>query len=525
MYIYGYDVLGNITSIKKANRTTAGSNATAHGTATDYTSYTYDNLGQLTRENLAGNKTTVWDYDELGNISSKSEYAYTTGTLGTATKNAKYTYTNDGKSGWNNLLTAVDFNGNSKTEANETITYDNIGNPTSYFGSTLAWNGRQLKSYSATDKNISYTYNADGLRATKNYNGVTSKYFYVNGQLHYEERSDGTQLHFYYDSYGYLSCIKYNGGNYFVATNKRGDVVALYYPGGKIMGRYEYDAWGNITKITDYSYDAAGNLTTTDLTNNPTSRDLLVVNPIRYRGYYYDVETKLYYLQSRYYNPEIGRFLNADGYLTTDADNPLAYNMFAYCGNNPVMYSDPSGTFGTLAFLGILYVATAVSIVIAGTLKALSTNTVTYTPSKSNNNKDSVDITDKLNEAMEKNSQEYKTITEENNYIYSTLYFANKVKPGGDWDFKSQESWNLDPNTTYVFNGLELRYDDVGNIHYGYVGRVSFSEKTLLVMGGVIQIIKKTSNWYYCGTYFDDPQDQWAIGYGSSLWDMGGAYE
>lgn len=67
-----------------------------------------------------------------------------------------------------------------------------------------------------------------------------------------------------------------------------------------------------------------------------------MVNPIRYRSYYYDTDTEFYYLHSRYYNPEVGRFLNADGYITT-GQGVLSYNMFAYCGNNPVMYSDPSG--------------------------------------------------------------------------------------------------------------------------------------------------------------------------------------
>ena len=126
------------------------------------------------------------------------------------------------------------------------------------------------------------------------------------------------------------------------------------------MGRYEYDAWGNVTKITDIYYDAAGNQVTADLTNNTTSRDLLVINPIRYRGYYYDTETELYYLQSRYYNAQIGRFLNADGYLTT-GQGVLSYNMFAYCGNNPVMYSDPSGNIPLLAIVGLIAV-TAVGI-------------------------------------------------------------------------------------------------------------------------------------------------------------------
>ena len=360
VYLYGYDVLGNITSIKKAERTTAGSNETSHTTAQDYVTYSYDDLGQLTEEKFLNKETRkTWLYDELGNITNRNEYKYVTVTdpeTNTETekeivgKSVVYTYTTDNKStvGWNNLLTSVktveyEDDETEKSSVTETITYDQIGNPTSYLGASLKWNGRELTSYTEGDTSISYKYDADGLRTSKTVNGVTSKYFYVNGQLHYEERSDGTKLYFFYDSNGFLTGLEYNNTMYYPATNKRGDVVALYYANGKIMGRYEYDAWGNVIKIEDIYYDSNGNQVTADLTNNTTSRDLLVVNPIRYRGYYYDSETKLYYLQSRYYNPEVGRFLNADGYLTTDVNEPLTYNMFAYCMNNPVNYSDPSG--------------------------------------------------------------------------------------------------------------------------------------------------------------------------------------
>ena len=516
VYIYGYDVLGNITSIKKADRKStdpSSSNFKKYNSdnLADYVTYTYDNLGQLTRENLVDEKTTVWNYDELGNITSKSEYDYTTGTVGTPTKTIAYGYGKDSKSGWNNLLISVDLDGDG-VGANDKISYDKIGNPTTYLGATLAWNGRQLTNYTKGDTTVSYKYDADGLRTSKTVNGVTSKYFYVNGQLHYEERTDGTKLYFFYDSNGYLSAIEYNGTNYYPATNQRGDVVAIYRYTGDLYAKYEYDAWGNVISVKN----ASGNPIT-----SPTH--IANVNPIRYRGYYYDAETKLYYLQSRYYNAEVGRFLNADGYITT-GQGVLSYNMFAYCQNNPVMFSDPTGTFGALAILGILYVATAVSIVVAGTFAAHSSNSKSYTPSKSDNKTGSVDITDKLDDAMEENSKALEDYTETHNYVESTVYFVDKVKPGGEWDFKSQSSWNLDANTTYSYNGIELRYDDIGNIHYGYVGRVLYNQNILLMAGGFVQIFTGTSSLDYCGFYFDDPQDQWAIEYGSILWDNEVAY-
>ena len=94
---------------------------------------------------------------------------------------------------------------------------------------------------------------------------------------------------------------------------------------------YTYDAWGNILTQTDTS-----------------GRNLAKLNPFRYRGYVYDEETGLYYLQSRYYDPGVGRFINADSQLN-QKDGILGYNMFAYCHNNPIMYSDPTGHSITLA--------------------------------------------------------------------------------------------------------------------------------------------------------------------------------
>ena len=113
--------------------------------------------------------------------------------------------------------------------------------------------------------------------------------------------------------------------------NLQGDVVALADAAtGKIIATYEYDAWGkcSVTNASGYSIGTA--------------------NPFRYRGYYYDVETGLYYLNSRYYNPEVGRFLNADSFASTDVSGELSTNMFAYCENNPVVCYDNGGLYSFL---------------------------------------------------------------------------------------------------------------------------------------------------------------------------------
>ena len=319
-YKYYYDYVGNIT------RVTKGSN--------EYRSYEYDHKNQLIKEVNSNGVTNEFSYDNLGNIAKKVQ----SGTSGTTT--VTYNYGKDTNAGWNHILTSVDLNGDTEILENEKIKYDAIGNPTKYLGASLTWSGRELTGYTVEDNtqtteneylDVKYTYDSEGLRATKTVtkNDVETKhtYHYVSGQLRYEERGK-QRFYYYYDATGNLSAIRYyndagTASIYFVLTNSQGDVMSIYSKAGSLVASYEYDAWGNC-KITKDS-DGIGAL-----------------NPIRYRGYYYDSETGLYYLQSRYYNPQVGRFLNADGYVTT-GQGATSYNMFAYCGNNPVNRLDLSG--------------------------------------------------------------------------------------------------------------------------------------------------------------------------------------
>ena len=133
-------------------------------------------------------------------------------------------------------------------------------------------------------------------------------------------------LKFYYDVEGVPFYFDYNGTQYFYITNLQGDVVGIANENG-FLGYYEYDAWGRILSINSASSNEYGALTS---------------NPLRYRGYICDNETGFYYLQSRYYDPAIRRFINADSYASTGQDF-IGYNMFAYCGNNPIMGIDPFG--------------------------------------------------------------------------------------------------------------------------------------------------------------------------------------
>ena len=118
---------------------------------------------------------------------------------------------------------------------------------------------------------------------------------------------------------------------------------------------------GSGTKVVKYTYDAWGKLISTSGTLAST---LGADNPFRYRGYYYDTETGLYYLMTRYYDPEVGRFLSADVYLST-GQGVLGGNMWAYCLNNPIIFADTSGTSVTVCVLGITF---TVAEILVGTL-------------------------------------------------------------------------------------------------------------------------------------------------------------
>ena len=179
------------------------------------------------------------------------------------------------------------------------------------------------------------TYDADGLRtsriATDSEGNVGNKYYYYyeNGLLTYM-KYNSLVMRFTYDANGNPVSMTYNGNIYFYVLNLQGDVMALLDANGNEVVSYHYNAWGELLSTT---------ASTTGMLYS-----LALYNPLRYRGYVYDRETGLYYLQSRYYNPEICRFISTDKvYNLGDNNNVVSYNLFAYCGNNPVAHVDPSG--------------------------------------------------------------------------------------------------------------------------------------------------------------------------------------
>ena len=300
---YTYDELGNIETYTAPT----GEKIT----------YTYDAQGQLLQ--AAGNTTYNYTYDSVGNIRSANGHTYS--------------YDNNN---WKDLLTAYD---------GETITYDNSGNPISYYNGTrwaLTWdNGRSLTRAVSTSTAVDFTYDLSGLRTSKTVGSVEHNYLYAGGKLMRETYGSNT-LDFFYDANGTPYALKYNGTVYYYVTNLQGDVVRIVDASGNTVASYEYDPYGKVISATG---------------------TLAEVNPIRYRGYYYDNETGLYYLQSRYYDPAIGRFVNADEYAST-GQGIIGHNMFAYCNNCPITQSDATGNFAIpLAVVGITVFALAAAFV------------------------------------------------------------------------------------------------------------------------------------------------------------------
>ena len=326
-YRFNYDNMGNISRMQEGVRTGEETTAT---NLTEKISYEYDEFGQLSRENNRYlNATVVYAYDGGGNLTSRTIYPYTTGELGEATDTITYTYDSE----WKDLLTGYD---------GQSITSDEIGNPLTYRdGMSMSWDGRQLTQLTKDGTTITYKYGSDGLRTSKTINGEEHRYWYQDGLLVYEERGDSKQFYYSYDGYGHLLCIRYfNNGEQttgYVLTNSRGDVEALYAGDGSLRARYIYDSWGNTLSVQDGNGQ--------EITN---AEHIANLNPFRYRGYYFDSETGLYYLQNRYYDPQTCRFVNGDGYVST-GQGFTGNNMFAYCLNNPVNCTDPSGKLAATA--------------------------------------------------------------------------------------------------------------------------------------------------------------------------------
>ena len=337
-FAYTYDNRGNITSETRNGLTTT---------------YVYDALGQLIRVNDPHeNATWIYSYDRGGNIQNKAKHAYTTEEeLGEAIESIPYTY---GDANWKDKLTA--YNGVS-------ITYDAIGNPLNDGTWTYEWQaGRQLKrmTNASTGVTMEFTYNDSGLRTkkVKKVNDVlveTTEYLLngknVVGLTHTDHASNGVDtMHFFYDGEPHPVKVEFNGMMYVYVHNISGDSAGILDDSGTVVVEYKYNSWGGTVSTTGMLAATLGKY-----------------NPLRYRGYVYDEETELYYVSSRYYAPDVGRFINADDtdYLSED-DGSAGYNLFAYCMNDPVNRFDVDGnrSLPNWAKIVIGVVATAAAVVV-----------------------------------------------------------------------------------------------------------------------------------------------------------------
>ena len=323
-FTYTYDAAGNISRI-----VTAGTSVPKAAASKEYG---YDAQGQLVSEKNGSGTTFGYAYDTAGNIRSITKD-------GTVTKSFGYT-----NASWPDLLTSVTANGTTKDVLYEgqsqTSDLPSSGNPVTYYNGkdyTFTWTkGRQLASATVDGKQVSYTYDMSGVRTSKTVNGTTYNYTTLSGKV-MRQQWGNKSLEFIYDDGNQPFAMIYKHGQttelYYYVLNAQGDVIALLNADGTLAASYNYGAWGN------YSVHDKDGKKTTDATF------IGHINPLRYRGYYYDRETRLYYLQSRYYDFANCRFINADAYATTNAGSFLSCNMFAYCENNPINRVDPDGAF------------------------------------------------------------------------------------------------------------------------------------------------------------------------------------
>ncbi len=315
---YIYDNNGNIKTISKNDSIQKR--------------YVYDSNNQLIREHDGKRYGHIgYKYDDGGNRTQKYSTYYM--------RDLITTYPSIVPTDWQvdkltpdstSILGEYQYDANWKdqlTKVNDNlVTYDSIGNMTSYNGYNYTWtNGNELKSITQDNNKYEYEYNIDGIRTKKVVNGKTTSYYLEGSNIIYEDRN-GQVLEYFYDESG-VSGLKVNNKEYYFVKNIQGDIIEILDEEFNVVAEYTYDAWGIVT-VKNLTEDSIGD-----------------INPYRYRGYYYDAETNLYYLNSRYYNPALGRFISADSIesLLENFENSSQYNLYSYCFNNSINMVDDLG--------------------------------------------------------------------------------------------------------------------------------------------------------------------------------------
>ena len=346
-YSYYADSVNNGTTnaVKKINRSINGETMAFE--------FEYDKDGNITRY-TEGNTVHTYSYDKLGRLigEDNNTYSYDAGGNITSKTIDGVTHTYEYDNTFKDLLVKYD---------GKDVGYDYWRNPTWYKGDDIVWSiGRILEYKKADGTRVTYAYDSNNVRRKKTIDGTRTVYFYEGSKLLGEKRGEDN-IQYLYDTNG-LTGFVYNGTPYAYIRNPFGDVIQIRDYNGNVLAKYAYDAWGNHKVL-----NANG--------SENTSPDFIGnVNPFRYRGYYYDVETKLYYLINRYYDPEVGRFISPDhiGYMAEQMEQLNGCNLYAYCLNNPVMGVDPEGTFFWMFVIAGAVIGAAIGGATAGVKAAES---------------------------------------------------------------------------------------------------------------------------------------------------------
>ena len=352
--LYGYDGIGRLSTrkVRVGNTERQQLRYEYADRAEGEETYLSGRIGKITNETT--NAYQTYSYDSKGYVSryynsgSGEEYSYTYDGLGRLTTDGVKEYTYDHL----NNVTRIESGGNltelygyamRPTQLAITVEngsmkyyrYDEQGNMTLYKGGSfsdtdnLYWTRGNLLSYGSIGGYFNYRYGPDNLRYYKLAQGKITKYYWSGNTLMGESTGE-SYTQYIYDASGIAGMIC-EGSYYYFEKNLFGDVVKAYDANGTEVAAFRYDAYGNIL------YE---------------SGSMAEKVKIRYRGYYYDAETGFYYLQSRYYAPSICRFISSDQYelISTLSQIPGQLNLYAYCNNNPVMFTDESGYFWDTLF-------------------------------------------------------------------------------------------------------------------------------------------------------------------------------
>ena len=303
-YSYSYDENGNITQIRLGKDI--------------INKYIYDDKNQLKQEyDYLHNYYINYSLDGNGNIHSVNTQALDTDGLPTGSPRGNVYYYDDKQ--WCDKLTGVN--------GVDNITYDEIGNPLNYRdGMSFTWrNGRWLSTTTLNDgTKVTYRYNANGMRTQKKVGSKVTDYYYDSNNNLIAEKTDNATLFFYYDTENSPVALSYKGNMFYYVKNLQGDIVKILDEDGQEKANYVYNAWGNIL--------------------SQSNDELSSINPLRYSGYVYDEDTAMYYLQTRYYDPTTGRFINADDTaFISSSGTAIGDNIYTYCENDPVNNVDYTG--------------------------------------------------------------------------------------------------------------------------------------------------------------------------------------